>query len=120
MLFSLLTLNLKRQVIPYLGRFRLMFGLNQRFPISAFKGIGTPSIKVDEGYISDLHSRYFTADFSFGLSIIQQIGFFAGVKTSNIDATMDWYEKIAVETECFRYDEYGITSREAFLGFYLR
>ena len=88
--------------------------------IPAFKGIGTPSVKVDGGFIPDLHSRYFTADFSFGLSIIQQIGAFAGVKTPNIDATMEWYEKIAVETECFRYSDYGITSRDEFLEFYQR
>lgn len=88
--------------------------------IPAFKGIGTPSVKVDGGFIPDLHSRYFTADFSFGLSIIQQIGVFAGVKTPNIDATMEWYEKIAVETESFRYNDYGITSREEFLEFYQR
>ena len=93
---------------------------NKLSSILAFKGIGTPSVKVDGGYIPDLHSRYFTADFSFGLSIIQQIGTFAGVKTPNIDATMDWYEKIAVETESFRYNEYGITSRSEFLGFYQR
>ena len=88
--------------------------------IPAFKGIGTPSVKVDGGFIPDLHSRYFTADFSFGLSIIQQIGAFAGVKTPNIDETMEWYKKIAVETECFRYSDYGITSLEEFLEFYQR
>ena len=88
--------------------------------IPAFKGIGTPSVKVDGGYIPDLHSRYFTADFSFGLSIIQQIGAFAGVHTPNIDATMDWYAKIALEKECFRYTDYGIKSRKAFLDFYQR
>lgn len=88
--------------------------------IPAFRGIGTPSVKVEGGYIPDLHSRYFTADFSFGLSVIQQIGAFAGVETPSIDATMDWYEKIAVETKTFRYSDYGITSREAFLSFYER
>ena len=88
--------------------------------IPAFKGIGTPSVKVDGGFIPDLHSRYFTADFSFGLSIIQQIGVFADVKTPNIDETMEWYERIAVETECFRYSDYGITSRDKFLDFYQR
>ncbi len=88
--------------------------------IPAFRGIGTPSVKVEGGYIPDLHSRYFTADFSFGLSIIQQIGAFAGVKTPSIDATMDWYEKIAVETKSFRYSDYEISSREKFLFFYQR
>lgn len=88
--------------------------------IPAFKGISTPSVKVDGGYIPDLHSRYFTADFSFGLSIIQQIGAFAEVKTPNIDETMDWYDKIALETETFRYGDYGITSREELLSFYIR
>ena len=88
--------------------------------IPAFKGIVTPSVKVDGGYIPDLRSRYFTADFSFGLSVIQQIGAIAGVKTPYIDSTMEWYEKIAVEKDAFRYIDYGITSLKTFLDFYLR
>lgn len=87
--------------------------------IAAFKGLTTPTVKVDGGYIPDLHSRYFTADFSYGLTIIKQIAEFAGVQTPNIDATMDWYKGIAVEDQEFRFSDYGITDIDTFRAFYL-
>ncbi len=86
--------------------------------IPAFKGIRTPSVAVDGGFVPDLHSRYFTADFSFGLSIIQQIGRFAGVAIPNIDATMKWYQEISIEKDSFHYTDYGISDKESLLRFY--
>lgn len=86
--------------------------------IPAFKGITTPSVAVEGGFIPDLHSRYFTADFSYGLSIIQQIGRFAEVQIPNIDAIMDWYSRIAIENDSFCYNDYGIADKESFLRFY--
>ena len=88
--------------------------------ISAFKGLTTPTVPVKGGWIPDLYSRYFTADFSYGLTIIQQIAYFAGVRTPNIDDTMDWYKGIAIETDEFRYEEYGIIDWRSFEAFYLR
>ena len=87
--------------------------------IPAFKGLTTPAVTVEGGFIPDLHSRYFTADFSYGLNIIKQIAEFAGVSVPNIDETMDWYRKIAVEKAEFRYGDYGITDRGTFEEFYL-
>ncbi len=88
--------------------------------IQAFKGIVTPTVEIDGRLIPDLHSRYFTADFSYGLKIIKQVADFAEVKTPNIDATMNWYKKIAVEKKEFRYEDFGITDRASFEAFYLR
>lgn len=87
--------------------------------IAAFKGLTTPVVEVEGGVIPDLHSRYFTADFSYGLTIIKQVADFARVKTPNIDATMAWYKKIAVEKDEFRFEDYGITDWESFVNFYL-
>lgn len=87
--------------------------------IAAFKGLTTPVVKVDGGVIPDLHSRYFTADFSYGLTIIKQVADFAGVLTPNIDATMAWYKSIAIEKEEFRFEDFGITDWETFNKFYL-
>lgn len=87
--------------------------------IAAFKGLTTPIVQVDGGEIPDLHSRYFTADFSYGLTIIKQVADFAGVKTPNIDETMAWYKSIAVEKGEFRFEDYGITDKETFTSFYL-
>ena len=86
--------------------------------IPAFKGIKTPTIAISGGYIPDLHSRYFTADFSYGLSIIKQIAVFAGVDVPNIDAVLAWYHNIAVEKEEFCYQDYGIGNTEDFKKFY--
>ncbi len=87
--------------------------------IPAFKGLATPSVEVPGGFIPDLHSRYFTADFSYGLTIIKQIAAFTGVETPNIDETMAWYDAIAIERESFNYGDYGIVTREDFDRFYL-
>lgn len=88
--------------------------------IPAFKGLTTPSVEVDGGLIPDFHSRYFTADFSYGLSIIKQIAVFAGVDTPNIDEVLSWYDKYRVEKGGFEYSSYGINTREDFNRFYLR
>lgn len=88
--------------------------------IAAFKGLTTPVVEVDGKFIPDLHSRYFTADFSYGLTIIKQVATIAGVYTPNIDATMQWYKNIAIETDEFRFEDYGITDRASFESFYLK
>lgn len=87
--------------------------------IPAFKGLTTPTVKVEGGLIPDLHSRYFTADFSYGLTIIKQVADLANVKTPNIDETMQWYKNIAIEKEEFRFEDYGITNYDSFRNFYL-
>ena len=93
---------------------------NKISSIAAFKGLTTPVVKVNGGVIPDLHSRYFTADFSFGLTIIKQIAVLAGVNTPFIDETMAWYRKIAVEKEEFCFKDFGITDIKSLERFYLR
>ena len=88
--------------------------------IKAFKGLKTPMAEADGGVIPDLHSRYFTADFSYGLAIIKQVADFAGIRTPHIDEILKWYSGIAVEHDEFRFADYGIDSVEAFRRFYLQ
>ena len=88
--------------------------------IVAFKGLPTPTVKVEDGFIPDLHSRYFTSDFSFGLTIIQQVSEIFDVSTPNIDATMQWYREIAVENKEFRFEAFGIKDRLSFAEFYMK
>lgn len=88
--------------------------------IAAFKGLTTPTVEVDGGLVPDLHSRYFTADFSYGLTIIKQIADLVGVSTPNINATMQWYRNIAIEHNEFRFEDFGITDMKSFAEFYLR
>ncbi len=86
--------------------------------IPAFKGLTAPLIKTEEGFVPDLHSRYFTADFSFGLRIIQQIAKYAAVSVPNIDEVMDWYKHIAKEHAEFLFSDYGINSRSELVAYY--
>ncbi len=88
--------------------------------ILAFKGIKTPAIEMNGQFSPDFHSRYFTADFPYGLAVIQQIAKFANVCTPNIDETMKWYRKIVDEKAEFNYSDYGICDKKSFDEFYLR
>ena len=59
--------------------------------IPAFKGLESPMKKVENGYIPDFSSRYFTADFAYGLKVIKDIAELFGVQTPNINSIWKWY-----------------------------
>ena len=63
--------------------------------IPAFKGILTPMVKVEGGYIPDFTSRYFTSDFSYGLKIIKDLAKVFEVETPKIDEVLNWYIKVS-------------------------
>ncbi len=88
--------------------------------IPAFQGLASPHKAVEGGYIPDLSSRYFTADFSYGLAILVQIARFAGVSAPHMEATLQWYDRIAGSPRMFRFEEYGITNLQEFIAFYRR
>ena len=73
-----------------------------------------------QALIPDLHSRYFTADFPYGLSVIQQIGRLAGVPLPNIDSLMDWYDGIAVINDKLLLSDYGLSTIDDLRDFYLQ
>ena len=86
--------------------------------INGFKGITSPCVKVENGYIPDLDSRYFTADFPYGLSILIQIADFVGIEAPYMKATLDWYYSIVGKNKEFRFSDYGINSLDDFIEFY--
>lgn len=86
--------------------------------IQGFKGLKTPTVERDGKYIPDLHSRYFTADFTFGLRILVQVAQFAGVSVPNMEETLEWYHKIAVEKDQFSFADFGVKSGKDFFDFY--
>lgn len=86
--------------------------------IPGFKGLSTPSIMKGDKYAPDLNSRYFTADFSYGLSILVQIADFVGVSVQNMLETLKWYQKIAIVDDTFSYIKYGIDNIDKFNEFY--
>ena len=62
--------------------------------IKSFKGIKTPYIELENGYIPDLSNRYFTADFPYGLVIIKAFAMICDIKTPSIDLIINWYQSI--------------------------
>lgn len=88
--------------------------------IVGFKGLTTPSIMDERGYAPDLNSRYFTADFSYGLTIIKQIADLYSVDVPNISSTLEWYDRISLNDSEYSFAEYGIRTREDFVKFYQR
>ncbi len=86
--------------------------------IEGFKGLKTPSLQKEGRLIPDLNSRYFTADFSFGLSILVQIADIYCLDVPNIKATMGWYEKIKINREQFQFSDFGIYDKQSFETFY--
>lgn len=86
--------------------------------IAGFKGLTSPAVKVVGGYIPDFDSRYFTADFSYGLAILVQIAEFAGIKVPNLKETLEWYHGLVDRRDEYRFSDYGIYNLEDFLEFY--
>ena len=88
--------------------------------IKGFKGIETPCIKIAENsYIPDFNSRYFRADFPYGLKILQEIGKITNVQTPYIDMIWFWFQQICFPTSYFKFSEYGINDINDFIDFYM-
>lgn len=58
--------------------------------IQGFKGITSPMIQTDEGWVPDFKSRYFTEDFPYGLRFIKELSNQHNIPTPNIDLVLDW------------------------------
>lgn len=101
--------------------------------IESLKGLTTPCVLKENGYIPDLNSRYFTADFPHGLIIIKSFAIILGQNTPGIDSVIDWYQKI-INKEYINIKEnklgafsnnlhlpqlYGIDTKEKIEEFYI-
>lgn len=86
--------------------------------IKGFKGLPTPSVAVEGGFAPDLDSRYFVADFSFGLSILVQIAAFYGTDVPHMKQTLAWYEGISRHKAEYSFADFGITDKNSFEKFY--
>lgn len=86
--------------------------------IRGFRGLKTPTIEKNGEFIPDLHSRYFVADFSFGLDILIQIADFLDMRVPYMREIMEWYKEIKVVNKHFDYRDYGINNFEEFCDFY--
>lgn len=86
--------------------------------IKGFKGLTTPAKKVSGGFIPDFNSRYFTADFSFGLSILIQIGEMLNINIDNMNEVMNWYKSVSNDENEFSFKKYEIYNLNDFIEFY--
>lgn len=58
--------------------------------IAGFKGITSPMIQTEGGWIPDFKSRYFTEDFPYGLKYIWQLAHAYNISTPVIDEVYQW------------------------------
>lgn len=86
--------------------------------IKGFMGLTSPTVKVKGGYIPDFNSRYFTADFSYGLTILIQAAEFIGINVPNMKETLDWYHGLISKHDEYRFVDYGINNYQEFIEFY--
>ena len=86
--------------------------------IKSFKGLKSPVAKVENGYIPDFSSRYFTADFPFGLSILVQISNLLMLDCPYMQKTLDWYYGIVPKTKEFLFSDYGINTPQQLIDYY--
>ncbi len=63
--------------------------------IPAFAGLSSPMKESDGGWIPDFSSRYFVADFAYGMKTIIDIARLMDVPTPTIDQMWEWYVSTA-------------------------
>ena len=80
--------------------------------IKSLHNLASPMKQVEGGWVPDFGSRYFSADFPFGLAIIEELSDIVGTEAPEIHATMDWYRKITGNNKRFDFSAYGICSTE--------
>ena len=76
--------------------------------IPAFSGIRTPGPD----------SRYFHADFSFGLSILLQIAELSGTAAPKMQEVMSWYRGWMPNEREYRFSDVSIRTKEDLIEFY--
>ena len=52
-------------------------------------------------WVPDFSSRYFKADFAYGLKVIRDMAALFGVETPGIESVWQWYVKTSGDTEWF-------------------
>ena len=87
--------------------------------IKAFKGIGSPMVQKSNGkWVIDWNSRYFTADFPYGLAIIHSFAKVLGVDTLNIEEIVCWYANSISNYKGYDISEYGLKNLSSIAEYY--
>lgn len=88
--------------------------------IKSLHNLKSPMRQEAGGWVPDFQSRYFTADFPYGLAIIEAFADLLRVGVPNIHATMEWYRQIVKDPRRFRLEAHGINSKADIIRFYQR
>lgn len=86
--------------------------------IKAFKGLTSPMKKEEDGFVPDFDSRYFTADFSYGLKILIDISELFEVQCPNLKKMWNWYLDYMKYGEKQEYFSLEIKDRQEFVLLY--
>lgn len=65
--------------------------------IEAFQSLRSPMKKAAGGWVPDFESRYFVADFSYGLKILKEIAMLFDVPVPHMTRVWDWYRSVDVK-----------------------
>lgn len=88
--------------------------------IKSFKGLTSPMIQSGDYFEPDYNSRYFCADFPYGLCVIEEFGKLARVQTPTIDKVMQWYRKTVDDNCHIDLKDFGILNQATLTEFYSR
>ncbi len=87
--------------------------------IGGFKGLYSPMVEKEPGkFIPDFNSRYFTADFPFGLDIILEFLKLFNLKKESCELVSNWFNKECNPKRRFKFESFGIHSIDDLLEFY--
>lgn len=86
--------------------------------IASLHNLKSPMKQVPGGWIPDFQSRYFTADFPYGLAILEGFADILGIAVPHIRETMDWYRFVTGDRHRLMLGDYGICSVEDIYDFY--
>ena len=76
--------------------------------IKSLHNLSSPMKRVEKGWVPDFNSRYFTADFPYGLAIIEDLAKVLRYDAPHIRDTMNWYRKVSGDMDKFDLGVYGI------------
>ena len=76
--------------------------------IKSLHSLASPMKRVEGGWVPDFNSRYFMADFAYGLAIIEAFAMVLGYDAINVKRTMNWYRRVTGEAVQFDLGAYGI------------
>lgn len=85
--------------------------------LDRLKGLYSPVIKDEIGYIPDFNSRYFISDFPYGIKIMIETAKLFDVPTPTMDVIWAWYERVQPESAKKSFELH--MTQEEFIHFYM-